>query len=88
MSARPRLALALDWMIAWASDLARARAGGAARRNPECAAKIAALASQVAPIELFRYHRSLLRQRALMTHPLTPRLVAEALLLDYKALFR
>ncbi len=85
---KPRLALVLDWMIAWASDLARAGAGGAARRNPECAAKIAALASQVAPIELFRYHRSLLRQRALLTHPLTPRLVAEALLLDYKALFR
>jgi hypothetical protein len=42
----------------------------------------------VAPVELFRYHRSLLGQRALLAHPLTPRLVAEALLLDYKALFR
>ena len=85
---KPRLALAIDWMIAWAADLARAGAGGAARRNPECAAKITALAPRVAPIELFRYHRSLLRQRSLLTHPLTPRLVAEALLLDYKALFR
>jgi len=85
---KARLALAIDWMIAWAADLARAGAGGGARRNPECAAKIAALASRVAPIELFRYHQSLLRQRALLAHPLTPRLVAEALLLDYKALFR
>jgi len=85
---KPRLALALDWMIAWAADLARVNAGGTARRNPECAAKIAVLAPRVAPIGLFRYHRSLLRQRALLAHPLTPRLVAEALLLDYKALFR
>jgi len=83
-----RLALAVDWVIAWVSDLARAAAGGAARRNPECAARIATLSAQVAPIELFRYHRSLLRQRSLLTHPLTPRLVAEALLLEYKALFR
>jgi DNA polymerase-3 subunit delta' len=85
---RPRLALALDWLIAWTADLARVNAGGTARRNPECAAKLAALAPQVAPIGLFRYHRTLLRQRALLAHPLTPRLVAEALLLDYKALFR
>jgi hypothetical protein len=41
----------------------------------------------VAPIALFRYHRSLLGQRALLVHPLQPRLVAEALLIDYKALF-
>lgn len=85
---RLRLALALDWLIAWTADLARVHAGGAARRNPECAAKLAALAPRVAPIGLFRYHRTLLRQRALLAHPLTPRLVAEALLLDYKALFR
>jgi DNA polymerase-3 subunit delta' len=85
---KPRLALAIDWMIAWVADLARAGAGCPARRNPECAEKIAALAARVAPIGLFRYHRSLLRQRALLAHPLTPRLVAEALLLDYKALFR
>ena len=36
---------------------------------------------------LFRYHRSLLQQRALLAHPLQPRLVAEALLIDYRALF-
>jgi hypothetical protein len=41
----------------------------------------------VAAIPLFRYHRSLLEQRALLAHPLQPRLVAEALLIDYRALF-
>jgi hypothetical protein len=29
----------------------------------------------------------LLRQRALLAHPLQPRLVAEAVLIDYRALF-
>jgi hypothetical protein len=28
-----------------------------------------------------------LHERALLSHPLTPRLVAEALLIDYRALF-
>jgi hypothetical protein len=41
----------------------------------------------VAPIALFRYHHSLLRQRAMQAQPLQPRLVAETLLLDYRALF-
>jgi hypothetical protein len=41
----------------------------------------------VAPPALFRYHRQLLRKRALLAHPLSPRLVAEALIIDYRALF-
>ncbi len=45
------------------------------------------LAPRVAPIALFRYHRSLLQRRAIEAHPLQPRLVAEAMLLDYRALF-
>jgi hypothetical protein len=45
------------------------------------------LAASVAAVPLFRYHRSLLRQRALLAHPLQPRLVVEALLIDYRALF-
>jgi DNA polymerase-3 subunit delta' len=84
---KARLAHAVDWMIAWTADLARVGAGGAARQNPDAAEPLRRLASQVAPIALFRYHRSLLRQRALLVHPLQPRLVAEALLIDYKALF-
>ena len=57
------------------------------RVHPDCAAALARLAPRVAPLPLFRYHRALLRQRALLAHPLQPRLVAEAMLLDYRALF-
>ena len=45
------------------------------------------LATAVAPVLLFRYHRTLLRQRALVAHPLQARLVAEALLVGYRELF-
>ena len=48
---------------------------------------LAALATRVAPVPLFRYYQSLLQQRALLAHPLQPRLVAEALLIDYRDLF-
>ena len=84
---KARLAHALDWLIGWTADLARVAAGDAARQNPEAAEPLERLATQVAPIALFRYHRSLLQQRALLAHPLQPRLVAEALLIDYRALF-
>jgi DNA polymerase-3 subunit delta' len=84
---RARLAHALEWLIAWTADLARVVAGAAARQNPDAAAPLQRLAAQVAPIALFRYHRSLLRQRAMLAHPLQPRLVAEAVLLDYRGLF-
>ncbi len=84
---RARLARALDWLIAWTADLARIAAGDATRQNPDAAEPLQRLAARVAPIALFRYHRKLLRQRAMLAHPLQPRLVAEAVLLDYRALF-
>ena len=84
---RARLAQVIDWLLGWTSDLARVGAGGAARQHPDAARVLEALASRVAPFALFRYHRSLLRQRALVAHPLAPRLVAEALLIDYRGLF-
>jgi DNA polymerase-3 subunit delta' len=84
---RERLAAAVDWLLGWCADLATVRAGGVARINPDAAAALARLAPTVASLPLFRYHRSLMRQRALLAHPLTPRLVAEALLLDYLTLF-
>jgi DNA polymerase III subunit delta' len=84
---RARLAHALDWLIAWTVDLARIAAGAAARQNPDAAKSLQPLAARVAPVALFRYHRSLLAQRAMLAHPLQPRLVAEAVLLDYRALF-
>lgn len=84
---KARLAHALEWLLAWTSDMARVGAGGVVRQNPDCAGPLAQLAAQVAPSALFRYHRTLLRQRALLAHPLQPRLVAEAMLIDYRALF-
>ena len=85
---KARLAQALEWLIGWSADLARVAAGDAARQNPDAAEALQRLSKQVAPIALFRYHRSLLRQRALLVHPLQPRLVAEALLIDYLELVR
>jgi DNA polymerase-3 subunit delta' len=86
-SRKERLAAAIDWLGDWCTDLARVRAGGKPMRNPDYGAQLATLAPSVAGVPLFRYHRSLLDQRALLAHPLQPRLVAEALLIDYRALF-
>ena len=84
---RDRLTLVIDWLAAWTSDLARVVAGGVPQRNPDFTETLQALATSVAPPALFRYHRSLAEQRALVTHPLQPRLVAESLLLGYRELF-
>jgi DNA polymerase-3 subunit delta' len=84
---RARLARVIDWLIAWTADLARTAAGGDVRRNPDFAAQLAALAPRVARLPAFRYHDSLLRHRARLAHPLQPRLTAETMLIDYRALF-
>jgi DNA polymerase-3 subunit delta' len=84
---RARLARVVDWQLAWIADLLRVAAGGAAQRNPDFAQALGALAPRMAPVAAFRYHDALLRQRALLSHPLQPRLVAEAMLIDYRALF-
>jgi DNA polymerase-3 subunit delta' len=81
------LGAAIDWLAAWCADLAAVQAGGAALQNRDYAAPLAALATTVAPLSLFRYHRSLLQERAQIAHPLQPRLVAEALLFEYQKLF-
>lgn len=85
---KDRLGLAIDWLLAWTADLARAAAGAPPSRNPDFAEALRALAATVAPVALFRYHRLLLRQRALVAHPLQPKLVAESLLFAYRDLFR
>ena len=84
---RDRLAAVIGWLGAWCADLARVRAGGTPVHNPDFGRELAALAKAVAGIALFRYHRGVLAQRMLLAHPLQPRLVAEALLTDYRALF-
>lgn len=81
------LAAAIDWLALWCADLAFVQAGGRATHNPDYATPIASLAGKVAPLPLFRYHRSLLEERAQIAHPLQPRLVAEALLFEYQKLF-
>jgi DNA polymerase-3 subunit delta' len=85
---RERLGQAIDWALAWTSDLARAASGGVPARNIDFAAAFGPLAALVAPVPLFRYYRTLLRQRALVAHPLQPRLVVEAMLIGYRELFR
>ena len=81
------LGAAIDWLLGWCADLAAAHAGGAVIRNRDYAHALESLATMVAPLPLFRYHRSLLQERAQIAHPLQPRLVAEALLFEYQTLF-
>jgi DNA polymerase III subunit delta' len=84
---KPRLAAALDALVAWTADLARVSAGGRPLRLPGRADAMASLAPRVARIGLCRYHRSVMLQRAYVSHPLQPRLVVEGLLAGYVALF-
>ena len=81
------LAAIVDWLLGWCSDLARVHAGARPAENAAFDGALRELARSVAVPALFRYHRQLLRQRALLAHPLSPRLVAEALMIEYRALF-
>jgi len=84
---KSRLAAALDALASWTADLARVSAGGRPRRLPGRAEAMASLVPRVARIDLCRYHRSVVLQRAYVSHPLQPRLVVEGLLAGYVALF-
>ena len=81
------LADAVYWLLTWTSDLAAVASGGVPRFNPDRGDALAGLAHRVARVPLFRYYQTLLRQRALLGHPLQPRLVAEMLLFEYRLLF-
>ncbi len=81
------LADATYWLLTWTADLATVAGGGTPRFHPDRGDALAALVPRVARVPLFRYYRMLLRQRALLGHPLQPRLVAEALLFEYRMLF-
>jgi DNA polymerase-3 subunit delta' len=82
-----RLADAINWLVAWTADLAAVASGGMPRFNPDRRDALVILGARVARVPLFRYYRTLLGQRALLGHPLQPRLVAEALLFEYRAVF-
>lgn len=84
---KEHLSAVVDWLLGWCADLARVRAGVGAIENAAHQEVLARLAPSVAPMALFRYHRRLLESRALLAHPLSPRLVAEALTIEYRALF-
>jgi DNA polymerase-3 subunit delta' len=84
---KTQLANAVYWLLAWTADLASVAAGAAPSFNPDHRDALTRLAGRVALLPLFRYYRALLRQRALLSHPLQPRWVAEALLIEYRKLF-
>lgn len=84
---RERLGQFIETLIGWTADLARIHGGGAARYHTDCQEKLQPLATAIAPSALFHYHRSLLRQRRWLNHTLQSRLVVEALLIEYRALF-
>ena len=71
---KARLARVIDWLLAWTADLARVAAGGARAAEPGRRGGARARSrARVAPVALFRYHRSLLRQARMLAHPLQPR---------------
>jgi DNA polymerase-3 subunit delta' len=84
---KAQLAAVVYWLLTWVADLAASSSGGGPRFNPDRRAGLAQLGGKVARLKLFRYYQTLLRQRALLGHPLQPRLVVEALLFEYLALF-
>lgn len=81
------LADVVYWLLTWSADLAAAASGGTPRFHPDRREALGRLGTRVARLPLFRYYRALLRQRELLGHPLVPRLVAEALLFEYRDLF-
>jgi DNA polymerase-3 subunit delta' len=84
---KAQLANEVYWLLAWTADLASVAAGAAPSFNPDHRDALSRLAGRVALVPLFRYYQVLLRQRALLSHPLQPRWVAEALLIEYRKLF-
>jgi DNA polymerase III subunit delta' len=81
------LADILYWLVTWTTDVAAVASGGLPRFHPDRGDALAGLARRVARVPLFRYYQKLLWQRALLAHPLQPRLVVETLLIEYRMLF-
>ena len=92
---KARLELWIDWLTTWTYDLARLSAmlhapgtGDDVAALPyyhvDFADALSALAAKVAAVPVLRYHRTLLQDRALLSHPLNPRLVVENALHGYR----
>ncbi len=71
------------WMQTWVYDLLRVRLAGDVRHHVEFAAVLKSRARASDVEALFGLERSLVAARALASHPLNPRLVAEHLLMAY-----
>jgi DNA polymerase III subunit delta' len=78
---------AVYWLLTWVADIAAVDRGGSPRFHPDQRDALRGLAGRVARPALFRYYRSLMRQRGLLAHPLQPRWVGESLLIEYRRLF-
>jgi DNA polymerase-3 subunit delta' len=81
---KERLQQWFDLLATWSYDLAACAQGLGPRYHPDFARQLEALAATVAPRTILRYHRTLLSDRALLSHPLNARLVAENALAGYR----
>jgi DNA polymerase-3 subunit delta' len=80
---RPRVERFLYWMQTWVQDLVRVKLAGEARHHPAYGKALAARARAASLDALFALDRELAGARALASHPLNPRLLAEHLLMAY-----
>jgi len=74
-----------DLLVTWSYDLAAVAGGLPPRYHPDYALQLAQLGQAVAPRRILRYHRALLGDRVLLSHPLSQRLVAENALHGYRS---
>jgi DNA polymerase-3 subunit delta' len=74
----------VGWLQKWTFDVLLQRAAGCVRYNPDFAAAIRQLASRIETVKVLQCHRALVRLQRVVQHPLNPRLLLEALLLDYQ----
>jgi DNA polymerase-3 subunit delta' len=81
---RARLQQWFDLLATWSYDLASVATGAVPRYHADFAAQLAQLGIAVAPRRILRYHRTLLGDRILLSHPLNPRLVVENALHGYR----
>ena len=81
---KARLQAWFDLLATWSYDLSACAAGAPPRYHTDFSPQLSKLAIAVAPRSILRYHRQLLRERALLAHPLNPRLVAENVLFGYR----
>lgn len=78
----------LGWLQRWSYDLLSLCCGGPVRFNPDYRQALARVAATLRATELARYHRRLLAEQRVVSHPLNARLYIEHLLLGYAALLR